>query len=235
MTVSRRDFVIAGVGSACALATTGVKMAEAQTTQGGPQHKEPQAARQSMLPDRMPELSEGNMTPAQKQAAAEFSGRKALSVPGPFVALLRSPEVMLRTKALGEYLYSTKSVPSKLKEFAILITARQWTQQYTWDIHYPIALNAGLDQQVAQALAEGSRPEGMTPEEQIVYEFCTELHRNQSVSDPAYARVAGRYGEEGVIDLLSICGFYTFMSMILNTARTALPKGAATPLPSFPR
>jgi 4-carboxymuconolactone decarboxylase len=224
MSISRRDFVIKGVGSACAVAAAGTGLAE---TDAG--HSTPNA-----LPDRMPEITPGNMTPEQKKAAETFAGGAAGGVFGPFVPLLRSPEVMLRAKAIGEYLHATRTIPSKLKEFAILITAREWTQQYTWDLHYPVALTEGVDVQVAQALAQGSRPEGMTPEEQIVYEFCAELHRNQSVSDAAYQRVKDRYGEQGVIDLITICGFYTFMSMVLNTARTALPKNAGQPLPAFP-
>jgi 4-carboxymuconolactone decarboxylase len=224
MALSRRDFVIKGVGSACAVAAAGAGIAET----------EPNSVKRTTMADRMPEIPNASMTPEQKKAAAQFSGGRETGVFGPFVPLLRSPEVMLRAKAMGEYLHVTSTIPPKLKEFAILITARQWTQQYTWDLHYPAALTEGLDVGVADALAQGSRPEGMTPEEQIVYEFCAELHRNQSVSDPAYARIKGRYGEQGVIDLIAICGYYTFMSMVLNTARTALPKSEATLLPAFP-
>lgn len=224
MSLSRRDFVIKSVGGACAVAATGTGFAETDSKTTTP----------PALPDRMPEIPPAGMTPAQKKAAEAFTGGVAAGVFGPFVPLLRSPEVMLRAKAIGEYLHATRTIPSKLKEFAILITARQWTQQYTWDLHYPVALTEGLDVEVAQALAQGSRPEGMTPEEQIVYEFCAELHRNQSVSDPAYQRIKDRYGEQGVIDLITICGYYTFMSMVLNTARTALPKNAGLPLPAFP-
>lgn len=227
MSLSRRDFVIKTVGSACAVAATGAGgVAFAET--------DAKATAPPAPPDRMPEIPSASMTPAQKKAAEAFNGGAGAGVFGPFVPLLRSPEVMLRAEALGEYLHATRTIPSKLKEFAILITARQWTQQYTWDLHYPVALTEGVDVEVAQALAQGSRPEGMTPEEQIVYEFCTELHRNQSVSDPAYQRIKDRYGEQGVIDLIAICGYYTFMSMVLNTARTALPKNAALPLPAFP-
>ncbi len=184
--------------------------------------------------DRMPEIPADKMTETQKKAAEEFAAGRGMKVFGPFVPLLRSPEVMLRAKAMGDYLRFKSVLPPKLNEFVILITARQWTQQYEWHVHYPIALKAGLEPEVARAVSEGRRPQGMSAEEEIVYDFCDELKRTQSVSDATYARALARFGEQGIIDMLGVNGYYTFLAIVMNTTRTALPAGAKPPLTPFP-
>lgn len=135
---------------------------------------------------------------------------------------------------MGDYLHFNNVLPPKLSEFAILITARQWTQQYEWDYHYPIALKAGLSGDIAQALADGRRPPNMAPDEELVYDFLAELHETKSVSDPTYARAVARFGEQGVIDMIGVNGYYTFLAMVMNTTRTALPPGHKPALPEFP-
>jgi 4-carboxymuconolactone decarboxylase len=189
----------------------------------------------AMAQDRMPEIPADKMTEAQKKAAEEFAAGRGTGVFGPFVPLLRSPEVMLRAKAMGDYLRFKSSLPPKLNEFIILITARQWTQQYEWAFHHPIALKQGLEPEVANALLEGRRPPGMTEDEDVVYQFLDELHRNQSVSDATYNRAVNRFGEQGVIDMIGVNGYYTFLAMVMNTTRTALRKGDKAELPEFPR
>jgi 4-carboxymuconolactone decarboxylase len=226
MAFSRRDFIKTGVGSTVALAASGAQ-GVAENWQAETEKTAPA--------DRMPEIPPDKMTEAQKKAAAEFAAGRGTAVFGPFVPLLRSPEVMLRAKAMGDYLRFKSVLPPKLNEFAILITARQWTQQYEWAVHYPIAVKAGLNAEVARAVAEGRKPQGTSEEEEIIYEFCTELHRNQSVSDATYARALAKFGEQGVIDLVGVNGYYTFLAMVLNVARTALPKGSAPALAAFPR
>jgi 4-carboxymuconolactone decarboxylase len=179
--------------------------------------------------DRMPEIPAFKLTEAQKKATEEFVAGRGTAVFGPFIPLLRSPDVMLRAKAMGDYIRFKSVLPPRLNELAILITARQWTQQYEWDTHYPIAMKAGLAPEVLKAVAEGRRPQGMSDDEEIVYEFCMELHRNKSISDVTYARALARFGERGIIDLTSVNGYYTFLGMVLNTARTPVPKGSTTP------
>lgn len=225
MALSRRDLIKAGVGSACAMAATGVEAL---------QETKPQDAPKAIPADRMPPIPADKMTPEQKKAAEEFQAERKIPVFGPFVPLLRSPEVMLRARAMGDYLRYKSVLPPKLNEFAILITARQWTQQYEWDVHHPIAIKAGLDAEIAKAVAEGRRPRNMPEDEEIIYEFCIELHRNQSVCDATYARAVARFGEQGVIDLVGVNGYYTFLAMALNVARTPTPKNT-TPLNPFPR
>src|SRR5436853_2128414 len=133
--------------------------------------------------DRMPPIPADKMTEAQKKAIAEFVAARGTDISGPFVPLLRSPEVMSRARALSDYLRFKSVLPPRLSEFVILITARQWTQQYEWNAHYQLALNGGLDADTAKAIAEGRRPEHMAEDEAILYEFCMEIQRNQSVGD----------------------------------------------------
>ncbi|HEY1527284.1 MAG TPA: carboxymuconolactone decarboxylase family protein [Candidatus Angelobacter sp.] len=182
----------------------------------------------------MPPIPADKLTPEQKKASDDFAAERKTPVFGPFVPLLRSPEVMLRAKAMGDYLRYKSVLPPQLNEFAILITARHWTQEYEWALHQPIAVKAGLKTEITQALAEGRRPQGMSPDEEMIYEFSTELHQNQSVSDATYARVLARFGEQGIIDLIGVNGYYTFLAMVLNGTRTAVPKSTAPPLPAFP-
>lgn len=185
--------------------------------------------------DRLPPIPADRLTDAQKKAAKEFLDARHTEVFGPFVPLLRSPDLMNRVRALGDYLRFTSVLPPRLSEFAILITARQWTQQYEWNAHHASALKAGLSPDTAKAVAEGRRPDRLTQEETAVYEICTELRANQSISDVTYQRAVGTLGEQGVIDTVGIAGYYSLLAMVLNTARTPLPPGSMPALTPFPR
>ncbi len=185
--------------------------------------------------DRMPPIPAEKMSDEQKQAIAEFRVARKAEPTGPFIPLLRSPEVMVRARAMGDYLRYKSALPPKLSEFVILLTARQWTQEYEWDAHHQIALNAGLNPAIAKAIEEGRRPEGMGEDEEILYNFCMELQRNQSVSDATYARTVAKFGEKGVIDTIGIVGYYTMLSMVMNTTRTPLTAGAVPGLIPFPK
>ena len=185
--------------------------------------------------DRMPPIPADRLTDAQRQAIKEFSAARNANISGPFVPLLRSPEVMSRARAMGDYLRFKSSLPPRLSELAILITARHWTQAYEWDAHHRLALQGGLSAEIATAIAEGRRPEKMADDEAALYGFCMELHQNKSVSDATYARAVAAFGEHGVIDLVGISGYYTMLAMVLNTARTPLPAGRAPAIAPFPR
>lgn len=185
--------------------------------------------------DRMPPIPAEQLTQAQKDAAAAFKAARGSDPGGPFVPLLRSPEVMTRARAMGDYLRFKSVLPPRLSELVILITAREWTQQYEWNAHYTLAMRAGLHPDIAKAVAEGRRPTSMAEDEAILYDLCLELHRNRSVSDATYARAVSKFGEQGVIDTVGIVGYYTLLAMVMNTARTPLPDGAAAALPAFPR
>ena len=184
----------------------------------------------ALAQDRMPPIPADRLTVAQKKAIEEFKAARSTDISGPFVPLLRSPEVLSRARALSDYLRYRSALPPRLSEFVILMTARAWTQNYEWNAHAPLARQAGVSPAVIDAIAAGRRPEGMTEDEDILYTFCDELRRTQSVSDATYARAVARFGEQGVIDTVGLTGYYTMIAMVLNTARTPLPAGATPAL-----
>ena len=183
--------------------------------------------------ERIGPIPKDQLTEQQAKALAEFIAARGQPT-GPWIVLLRSPEVMSRARGLSDYLRYESILPGWLREFVILMTARQWSQSYEWNAHYKIAVDEGLSAEMARAVAEGRRPEAMVDEEAILYDFCMELQRNQSVSDVIYARALERFGEQGIVEIVSLMGYYTMISMVLNTARTPLPAGATPALPPFP-
>ena len=148
--------------------------------------------------------------------------------------LIRSPEVMLRAKAMGDYLRFHSSLGPRLNEMVILITAREWTQQYEWHAHAAIALKEGLRGDIVEAIADGRRPLAMAEDEDIAYDMATEILRLKRVSDASYRRAVAKFGEQGVIDLLGVIGYYNFLAIVMNATRTALPENVAEPLRRYP-
>jgi len=185
--------------------------------------------------DRMPPIAAAALTDAQRKAIDDFKAARSADVSGPFVPLLRSPEVMTRTRAMGDYLRFKSALPPRLSELVILIIARRWTQQYEWNAHQPLAIQGGVRQSVVAAIAEGRRPDAMAADEDALYTLVEEVHRIQSVSDATYAKAVAAVGEQGVIDALGIAGYYTLLAMVMNTARTPLPSGARAGLVPFPK
>jgi 4-carboxymuconolactone decarboxylase len=183
---------------------------------------------------RMPPIPTDKLTEAQKKAVAEFEAARG-TLGGPWAVILRSPDMVNRARGLSDYLRFNSSLPPRLSEFVILITAREWTQQYEWNAHHALAMKGGLSPEIAKAVAEGRRPERMADDESALYDFCIELHRNRSVSDATYARALAKFGEQGIVDAIGLSGWYTLVAMVLNTARTPLPAGAAPALAPFPR
>jgi len=188
----------------------------------------------AVLPERMPEIPEGRMTEAQKQAAAELVAGSRGDVRGPFVALLRSPEFMRRVQKVGEYIRFICPLDKRINEFAAIIAARHWSQQFEWWAHYRQALAAGLKREIADAVGEGRRPAGMAEDEEIVYDLLTEVLNNKGASDATYARAVAKFGEQGVIDVLGVVGYYALLAMVMNVARTAVPEGSPLPLSPLP-
>jgi len=183
--------------------------------------------------DRMGPMPKDQLTEEQTKALAEFTAARGQPT-GPWTVLLRSPEVMSRARGLSDYLRYESILPGWLREFVILMTARQWSQDYEWNAHYRLAMDEGLSPAIARAIVEGRRPESMVDEEVILYDFCMELQHNQSVSDATYARTVERFGEQGVVETVSLMGYYTMISMVLNTARTPLPAGEKPAFSRFP-
>ena len=127
---------------------------------------------------------------------------------------------MERLQKVGEYLRFKSSLEPRISEFIMLIVSREWTQHFEWFVHVPLARKAGLNGETIEALAQGRRPTEMREDEQIAYEFCDELFRTKGVSDGTYQRAVTRFGENGVIDVLGVVGYFTTVSMVMNVAHT---------------
>lgn len=187
------------------------------------------------MKDRMPPILAERMSAEQKKAAAELAAGPRGGVKGPFIPLLRSPRLMDRLQKVGEYLRFDSVLDPRIAEFVMLVVSRQWTQQFEWAVHQPLALRAGVKPQTLESLAEGRRPEAMAEDEALAYDFCEELERTRGVSDATFQRAVGRLGEQGLIDLLGVIGYFTALSMVMNVARSPRPEGAsAHPLAPFP-
>ena len=183
-----------------------------------------------MSTDRLPPLPESHWTDEQRiEAEAVISGPRGALI-APFVPLLRSPELMGHAQRMGEYLRYRNALGLRLSELAILIVARAWSQQVEWAIHVPIAQREGVAPDVIEAIAQRRPPPGLTDDETALYAFCTELLRDKLVSDATWAAAVQRFGERGVIDLIGITGYYAFLAMVMNAARTEVPASAAARL-----
>jgi 4-carboxymuconolactone decarboxylase len=169
--------------------------------------------------ERLPTIRPAQYTDEQKQAAADFEAARKVPVFGPFEPMIYSPQVMSRARAMGDYLRYKSAIGDALSEFTILITAHEWTQDYEWSVHYPIALKAGIRKKVADEIAAGRRPAALSLDEETVFDFTTELLKNKQVSDATFDRAKSRFGTKGVVDLTGIIGYYTFLAMQLNVAQ----------------
>ena len=183
------------------------------------------------MEERLGPIPPHAMTPEQRAAAQAVIDGPRGALYGPFVPLLRSPELMSSAQRMGEYLRYRSAIGTRLSELAILVTARQWDQQVQWAIHAPIAAQEGIAQAAIDAIAQRRPPAGLAADEQAVFDFCTELHTFKRVSDATWQRALGRFGEHGVTDLLGLNGYYTLLAMVMNAAQSPAPASTAAPLP----
>jgi 4-carboxymuconolactone decarboxylase len=177
--------------------------------------------------DLVKSIQSGPRASVQGSAANQAGG----SVGSPFNVFLRSPELGDDLQKVGSYIRFKSTLGFRLNELAILVTARHWSSQYEWHAHYRLALQAGLDPKIADAIALGQTPTGMKPDEEAIYTFSRELHESKQVSDATYRKVLDLFGEQGVMDLIAVNGYYSLVSMILNVDRTPIPNNGPNPLP----
>ena len=175
--------------------------------------------------DRFKPLTYAQMTPAQKAMTDHILQGERHSMNGPFNVLLRSPEMGDLAQKFGAYVRFHSSLSPKLNEFAILITARLWTVQFEWRAHRILAEKAGLSTATIEAVATGKRPSAMQPDEEVVYNFCTELLNKKHVSDATFDAAIKKLGDRGVVDLMGLLGYYQLVSMLLNVDRYPMPEG----------
>ena len=185
----------------------------------------PDTSNLGLVGDRFKPLTWDVMTPEQKTMTMNLLTGPRRGLPGPFNVLLRSPEMGDLAQKLGEYARFRPDVPAKLRELAIIVTARHWTAQYEWNAHRRAAAQAGLKEDIIKAIAERKRPTGMQPDEESVYNFATELLETKNVSDATFKSVKDKFGEKGVVDIIGVMGYYQMVSMLLNVDRYPLPAG----------
>jgi 4-carboxymuconolactone decarboxylase len=216
-------------GTVCSLAIGFLSMLNAQTA---PKLDQPKL---DLRGDRFKPLTYEQMTPEQKTMIEHLlAGDRGGSTTGPFNVLLRSPEMGDLAQQFGAQMRYHSSIPRKLNEFAILITARHWTSQYEWYAHQRDGLKYGLEAAVIDSLATGKRPAPMSADEEIIYNFCNELLNKTQVSDATFKATVDKFGERGVVDLIGTMGYYNMVSMVLNVDRYPLPDGVKPALKPLP-
>lgn len=180
--------------------------------------------------DRLPPIPEDRWTERQREEAAAIVNGPRGALIGPFVPLLRSPELMGHAQRMGEYLRYRSALPPALSELAILVTARAWSQEVEWAIHAPIARERGIPESAILAIAEDRVPDDLPADARIVFDFCSEMHADRTVSDATWTKAVGAFGENGVVDLIGLCGYYALLSMVMNAAHTPAPHAVTPPL-----
>jgi 4-carboxymuconolactone decarboxylase len=186
--------------------------------------------------ERMPPIAADKMTEAQKKAVADYKMLRGVDMTGPpWTVLLRVPAHVVPALQIRLHYLNASVLNPRLTEFAILIAARRWTNNWEWNAHSTAAAAAGLKADLMTAVAEGRRPNTMADDEALVYDFSVELQDNQSVSDATYARALEKFGEPGVVEMASIQGYYTYLAMVMNAARVGVQPNAKATLERFPR
>lgn len=186
--------------------------------------------------DRLPLIPADKLTEAQKKAVADYKAIRGVDLAGPpWSVILRVPDLVLPSLQMRMHNIKNSALSPKLTEFAILIAARFVTSNYEWSAHVSAARQAGLSPSIIAAVADGRRPEQMVEDEEILYDFCTELLRNHSVSDRTYERALAKFGEAGLVEATALEGYYIYIAMIMNVARSPLPQGEKPALVPFPK
>ena len=186
------------------------------------------------MKDRMPPLAAEAMNERQRQVAKELTEGPRGGVTGPFIPLLRAPELVDRVGKVGEYLRFGSSLAPRVSEFAMVLVSREWTNPFEWSVHVPLALKNGVKQSTLDAVAQGARPDDMAQDESIVYAICDELSRTRGVTDVTYRRAVDLFGENGFIELVTVYGYFVMRCAIINAAHTPPPAGSELRLSAFP-
>ena len=185
--------------------------------------------------ERLPMPPAGSLDEAQRVAAQALIDGPRKGVYGPFVPLLRSPELLDRVATLGEHLRFQSALDARIRELGICVAARHVSNQFEWVMHAPLAVKAGVSPEAIEALRQGIRPRGLAPDEEDALDFAQELLTRHGVSDPTYQSALARWGERGVVELTTLLGYFAMVSWLMNVARTPPPAGTAGPgIDAFP-
>lgn len=185
--------------------------------------------------DRMPLPAVEALDERQRKVAEEMTRGPRGGVKGPFIPMLRSPELVDRLGKVGEYLRFGSSLAPRICEFAMLIVSRDWSNQFEWAVHAPLAAKNGIAPEAIEALAEGRRPRPMADDEELAYDICDELTRTRGLCDATYGRAVKQFGEVGLIDLITVYGYFVTVCALMNVAHTPPTAGTVAPILPFPR
>jgi 4-carboxymuconolactone decarboxylase len=180
---------------------------------------------------RYRELSLAELSPAQKRVHDQIVAGKRGRFGGPFQLLIRAPEICGLASQLGEHLRWGTSLPDRLSELAIITTARFWRAQYEWYAHAPLAQKAGVPAAAIEAIRTGGTPVFTAPDEALVYRLCSEIFRSQRLSDQSFNEAVAAFGEQGLVEIIGIIGYYTLIGNTLNVFQVGLPEGETPPFP----
>ena len=186
----------------------------------------------SALPDRLPPLPDSQWNAAQRDCAEEIIRGPRGAMIAPFFPMLRSPELCTHAQRTGEYLRYRSAIGLRLSELAILVTSRHWTQQVEWAIHAPIAMKEGISAGVVEAIAQRRPPRFERDDEALVFDVVQQSLQDKKVSDDTWQKAVAMLGEQGVVDLLGIAGYYSMLSIMMNGAQTPPPPHLAMRLPA---
>ena len=180
---------------------------------------------------RYREITVAEMNPAQKAVHDQIIAGKRGRFGGPFQLLIRAPEICKYAAPLGETLRWGTALPPRVSELAICITAKFWRAQYEWYAHAPLAVEAGVPAAAIEAIRTGGTPHFTAADETLVYKICTEIIKTQRLSGASFAEVTGALGDGGLVELVSLIGYYTLIGNTLNVFQVALPAGEPLPFP----
>ncbi|MGH8778341.1 carboxymuconolactone decarboxylase family protein [Paraburkholderia sp.] len=168
------------------------------------------------MTDRLPHFDAAHATPEQRAVLDEILSGPRGNLNGPFLGWIHSPELAQHAQRLGAFCRYRTGLPLRLSELAILVTAARWQAQAEWTIHYPIALQAGVREEDAQAILAGKLPAFADADDALIYTFATELYDAKRVSDSTYTRTVERFGHEATVNLVGLLGYYALVAMTLN-------------------
>ena len=178
---------------------------------------------------RYEEIQPERMTAQQKAVYEAIAGGPRGGVQGPFPVLLHNPGLASAAEKLGAYVRYRSAIPERLKELAISVIGRFWGAHFEWDAHSRLAIEAGIDPSVIDAIKEGRWPGFANADEEVIYEFCMTMLEKKAVDDETYARCLEVLGQRGLIDLAATMTHYTMIAITLNAFAVPLPEGAETP------
>lgn len=181
---------------------------------------------------RLPNLTPDEMTPGQRELSERITKRRG-HTRGPYVAWLHSPGMADRAEALAAYARYECSLSQKLRELSILVTARFWDAQYSWNSHFGKAIAAGIDADAVKAIAEKRQPQFTADDERVFFNFSMEILEKHFVSEETFKEALGLFGNEGIVDIIGCIGNFSMLAMLLNSLQVDLQLDREPPFPDI--